>query len=77
MAGSMRLVGDPDVWELRVYVGRDSEGRVRHVHRRFRGTREAAALKLRIAMSILEKPFSLGRLARKVRDTLGQTETVQ
>ncbi|MGP0107473.1 MAG: tyrosine-type recombinase/integrase [Acidimicrobiales bacterium] len=42
MAGSMRLVGDPDTWELRVYVGRDSEGRVRHLHRRFRGARRAA-----------------------------------
>ena len=46
MAGSMRLVGDPDVWELRVYVGRDSEGRVRHVHRRFRGARRAAEREL-------------------------------
>ena len=46
MAGSMRLVGDPDTWELRVYVGRDSEGRVRHLHRRFRGTRRAAEREL-------------------------------
>jgi integrase len=42
----MRLVGDPDTWELRVYVGRDSEGRVRHLHRRFRGTRRAAEREL-------------------------------
>jgi integrase len=46
MAGSMRLVGDPDTWELRVYVGRDSEGRVRHLHRRFRGARRAAEREL-------------------------------
>ena len=46
MAGGMRLVGDPDVWELRVYVGRDSEGRVRVVHRRFRGARRAAEREL-------------------------------
>ncbi len=46
MAGSMRLVGDPDTWELRVYVGRDSEGRVRHLHRRFRGNRRAAEREL-------------------------------
>ena len=26
MAGSIRLVGEPDTWELRVYLGRDSEG---------------------------------------------------
>ena len=28
MAGSIRLVSQPDTWELRVYVGRDSENRV-------------------------------------------------
>jgi FixJ family two-component response regulator len=27
--------------------------------------------------TFLQKPFALGTLARKVRDTLGQTETVQ
>jgi integrase len=42
----MRLVGDPDTWELRVYVGRDNEGRVRHLHRRFRGARRAAEREL-------------------------------
>lgn len=46
MAGSMRLVGDTDTWELRVYLGRDSEGRVRHLHRRFGGNRRAAEREL-------------------------------
>lgn len=47
MAGSIRLVRAPDTWELRVYLGRDSEEKVRHVHRRFRGTRKAAERELR------------------------------
>jgi hypothetical protein len=47
MAGSIRLVRAPDTWELRVYLGRDSEKKVRHVHRRFRGTRKAAERELR------------------------------
>jgi hypothetical protein len=42
MAGSIRLVRAPNTWELRVYLGRDSEEKVRHVHRRFRVTRMAA-----------------------------------
>jgi integrase len=42
MAGSIRLVSEPDTWELRVYLGRDSENRVRHLHRRFHGSRRAA-----------------------------------
>jgi integrase len=42
MPGSLRLVGKPDVWELRAYAGRDATGRVRHVYGKFRGTRRAA-----------------------------------
>ena len=43
MAGSLRLVpGRTDVWELRIYLGRDSEGRVRHRHTRFTGSRRQA-----------------------------------
>jgi integrase len=41
MAGSMREVGD-GVWELRVYLGRDASGRVRHRHSRVRGTKRVA-----------------------------------
>ncbi|MGH9097579.1 MAG: tyrosine-type recombinase/integrase, partial [Acidimicrobiales bacterium] len=33
-------------WELRVYLGRDSENRVRHLHRRFQGSRRAAEREL-------------------------------
>jgi integrase len=42
MPGSLRLVGKPDVWELRAYAGRDANGRVRHAYGKFRGTRRAA-----------------------------------
>jgi integrase len=46
MAGSLRLVRGDDVWELRVYLGRDSRGRVRHLHRTFEGSRRAAEREL-------------------------------
>ena len=46
MAGSLRLVRGADVWELRVFVGRDSRGRVRHMQRTFRGSRRAAEREL-------------------------------
>jgi integrase len=42
VAGSMRLVQGKDMWELRVYLGRDDAGRVRHRHARFRGTKREA-----------------------------------
>lgn len=56
MAGSLRLVSGRDIWELRVYVGRDSNGRVRHLHRRFQGTKRAAELEL--ARMLLENESS-------------------
>ncbi len=46
MAGSMRLVRGTDVWELRVYLGRDSTGRVRQRSQRFQGTKRAAEREL-------------------------------
>lgn len=56
MAGSIRLVSGKDVWELRVYVGRDSKGRIRHRHRRFQGTKRAAELEL--ARMVLDQESS-------------------
>jgi hypothetical protein len=39
MAGSLRQVaGKQDVWELRVYLGRDDQGRVKHRHARVTGS---------------------------------------
>lgn len=47
MAGSLRLVpGKPNMWELRIYLGRDSEGRVHHRHARFQGSRRQAEREL-------------------------------
>ncbi len=47
MAGSLRQVGGKaDTWELRVFLGRDASGRVRHRHVRFHGTRRAAEREL-------------------------------
>lgn len=48
MAGSMRARPDrgSDAWELRVYLGRDASGRVRHRSRSFHGSRRAAEREL-------------------------------
>ena len=47
MAGSLRpITGKENTWELRVYLGRDSEGRVRHRHSRFHGTKRQAEREL-------------------------------
>jgi len=47
MAGSKRLIRGKDIWQLRVYVGRDSNGRVRHLHQTFKGSERAADRELR------------------------------
>ncbi len=48
MAGSIRARPEKgrDAWELRVFVGRDARGRVRHKSRLFHGTRRAAEREL-------------------------------
>ena len=48
MPGSIRKRPDrgSNVWELRVFLGRDSTGRVRHKSRIFRGLRRAAEKEL-------------------------------
>ena len=47
MAGSIRLKDHrPNVWELRIYVGWDSTGRVRHRQATFQGTRRQAEREL-------------------------------
>ena len=49
MAGSLRKRPElgADAWELRVFLGRDSRGRVRHKSRIFRGSKRAAEKELR------------------------------
>ena len=57
MSGSMRLVGKPDTWELRVFIGRDSLGKVKHRYVRFRGTRRQAERELaRLVVAQDENP---------------------
>ena len=46
MAGSMRLVAQPGTWELRVFRGRDSAGRVKHRYQRFQGSKRQAEREL-------------------------------
>lgn len=48
MAGSIRERRDkgPDAFELRVFLGRDADGRVRHRSTLFRGTRRQAEREL-------------------------------
>ncbi|MGC9156395.1 MAG: tyrosine-type recombinase/integrase [Ferrimicrobium sp.] len=57
MAGSMRLVKEPDVWELRVYLGRDSRGKVKHRYVRFHGPKRAAERELaRLTLAQYDQP---------------------
>lgn len=57
MAGSIRLKREPNIWELRIFLGRDNRGRVRHKHVAFRGTRRQAELELaRLVIAQTEKP---------------------
>jgi integrase len=48
MPGSLRKRPElgPDAWELRVFLGRDAQGRVRHKSRTFRGSKRAAEKEL-------------------------------
>ena len=48
MAGSIRKRPDrgPDAWELRIFLGRDRRGRVRHKSQTFRGSKRAAEKEL-------------------------------
>ena len=45
MPGSMRE-RQPNVWELRVFLGRDDNGKVRHGYQTFRGGKRAAEREL-------------------------------
>ena len=52
MAGSIRPRPDrgPNTWELRVFLGRDRSGNVRHKSQLFRGSKRAAEKELRILL---------------------------
>jgi len=55
VAGSLRLVKAPDVYELRVYVGRDLSGRVRHRYERFTGNKRGAQRALAALVTEVEQ----------------------
>jgi integrase len=60
VAGSKRLIRGKDTWQLRVYVGRDSSGRIRHLHRTFRGSERAAEFELArliVAQDVVPAPI--------------------
>lgn len=60
MPGSVRLVRDKDVWELRVYLGRNDSGKVRHRYQTFRGTRQQAERALaRLVSEVDREPVQL------------------
>ncbi|KJE77170.1 hypothetical protein [Ferrimicrobium acidiphilum] len=46
MAGSIRLRRQPNVWELRVFVGRDANGKVKHRYSTFIGSKRDAEREL-------------------------------
>jgi integrase len=57
MSGSLRKRPDrgSDVWELRVFLGRDPQGRVRHKSRTYRGSKRGAEKEL--ARLVVEQEF--------------------
>lgn len=46
MAGSVRKIRDPDVWQLRIFIGRDPAGKVIHTHQVFHGSKRSAEREL-------------------------------
>jgi|GEM_PF-897004 len=73
MAGSIRQ-RSPGVWELRVYLGRDNVGRVRHQYTTFAGTKRAAERELaRLVTHHEEKP---ARVPQKEEEAWGPTTTI-
>lgn len=67
MAGSMRLVRKPDTWELRVFVGRDEKGRVRHRYATVTGSRKSAER----ALARLVEEVEAGAVARVIAEDRG------
>ncbi|MGO9028621.1 MAG: tyrosine-type recombinase/integrase [Acidimicrobiales bacterium] len=73
MAGSIRQ-RSPGVFELRVYLGRDSTGRIRHKHATFMGTKRAAERELaRLVTNQQEDP---ARAPQEGEQAWGPTTTI-
>jgi integrase len=64
--GSIRLVRGKDVWELRAYLGRDGNGKVRHRYATFHGSRhEAERALVRLVAEADRKPTPLSSDGRR------------
>lgn len=76
MAGSIRKRPDrgANVWELRVFIGRDSTGRVRHKQSTFRGSERAA--KRELAKLVAAQDFEPEAPAEPETKTWNATTTV-
>ena len=76
MAGSLRKRPElgADAWELRVFLGRDSRGRVRHKSRTFRGSKRAAEKEL--SRLVLGQDFEPEVAAEPETLTWNQTTTI-
>ena len=55
MAGSIRLRKQPNVWELRVFLGRDASGQVKHRYFTFVGSKRDAERELARQLLLLEE----------------------
>ena len=55
MAGSIRLRRAPNVWELRIFIGRDDRGRVRHRYSTFVGSKREAERELARQLLLIEE----------------------
>ncbi len=75
MSGSMRARPDrgPDAWELRVFLGHDTSGRVRHQSHLFRGSRRAAEKEL--ARLIVKQDQAPARVPDDAQRQWGPTTT--
>jgi len=73
MAGSLRQ-RNSGIWELRVYLGRDDAGRVRHKYTTFEGTRRAAEREL--ARLVTHQADEPERVPHEVERPWGQTTTI-
>lgn len=76
MAGSIRQRPDrgPNTWELRVFVGRDSNNRIRHRSQFFRGTKRAAEKQL--ARLVLEQDLNPEVVPDEASRPWGPTTTI-
>ncbi len=78
--GSIRLRRKPNVWELRLYLGRDENGKVIHKYATFVGGKRVSEKELaRLSFELESEPeypepeLKLGERAEQIRWGLGTT----